>query len=111
MGDITTKPWGYEEMLVNNGKYVVKRIIVFEGHRISLQLHKKKHETWFVKSGTGEAIINGVTRYYEAGFMVDIPPQTIHRLHSIKGDTELLEVSTPELGDVVRLEDDYGRTK
>lgn len=87
------KPWGYEEILEKNEFYVIKRIFVKKGHRLSKQYHNKKTETWIFPDGT----------------IKHIPPKTIHRLEAKGGDLEILEVSTPELDDVVRLEDDYNR--
>jgi mannose-6-phosphate isomerase-like protein (cupin superfamily) len=87
------KPWGYEEILEENKHYVIKRIFVKKGHRISKQYHKIKTETWI----------------YPDGKIENIPPGKIHRLEAKKKDIEIIEISTPELDDIIRLEDDYGR--
>ena len=105
------KPWGFEEIIVNNNRYVIKRITVKEGHRLSLQFHKEKHETWFVISGSGAITLGERVIDCSAGTLVDIPPCTVHRVYAGKGGIVIFEVSTPELEDIVRLEDDYGRTK
>ena len=105
---ITEKPWGREELLVS-APYVAKRITVNEGHRISLQYHENKHETWYVLEGFGIMLIGDKRLNYVSGDMEVIPPGTVHRITAVKGRTVLLEVSTTELDDVVRLEDDYGR--
>ena len=105
---ITEKPWGREELLVS-APYVVKRLIVNEGHRISLQYHEKKHETWYVLEGFGIMLIGDKMLNYVPGDMEVIEPGTVHRVTAVAGQTVLLEVSTTELDDVVRLEDDYGR--
>jgi len=103
------KPWGFEEILVNNGRYVIKRLTVKEGHRLSLQLHRVKCETWLIQSGFGAITLGDSFSNCSAGKMFDIPPNTTHRVFAGKGDVVILEVSTPELEAIVRLEDDYGR--
>jgi len=103
------KPWGYEEILVNNGRYVIKRLTIKEGHRLSLQLHRVKYETWLIQSGFGAITLGDSFSNCSAGKMFDIPPNTPHRVFAGKGDVVILELSTPELQDIVRIEDDYGR--
>lgn len=111
MLDIVDKPWGYEVVLVNNGRYVVKELGIRQDHRISLQYHKKKHETWFIWEGEGAVTIGGIMESYHPGKIFDIPSKTVHRIYSGKGLTKVIETSTPELNDIVRVEDDYGRVK
>jgi mannose-6-phosphate isomerase-like protein (cupin superfamily) len=101
---IISKPWGAEKVLVNNGRYVIKKIFVKEGHRLSLQYHKAKDETLLVWKGK---VMLG-TDIKGVGTIINIPHNTHHRIEALK-DTVIYEVSTPELDDVVRLEDDYGR--
>ena len=105
---ITEKPWGREELLVS-APYVAKRITVNEGHRISLQYHEKKHETWYFLEGYGVMLVGDIMSNYVPGSMEVIAPGVVHRITAVAGRTVLLEVSTMELDDVVRLEDDYGR--
>ena len=105
------KPWGYEELLVNNGVYVVKKLFVRKNERLSLQLHKSKKETWLVWKGKGEIVLGTETIEFEIKELpkiIDIPAGTIHRVCA-DTDTYIYEVSTPELEDVVRLQNDYGR--
>lgn len=112
MGEIIQKPWGKEEILVKNDKYVIKRIMVAISHRMSLQYHRIKRETWIVVKGSGLLTLGGETSPYQEGDIVDIPSNTIHRVYAngAKGvNTVIFEISTPELDDVVRLADDYGR--
>lgn len=106
---MTEKPWGYEKILENNGIYVVKEIFVKARRRLSLQYHKKKIETLFLVMGDG---------YYSNGKSFEVPikmkpifiaPNVTHRIGSTGTDSLWVEVSTTELEDVVRLEDDYGR--
>ncbi len=102
------KPWGYELWWTVTDRYVGKLIHVNQGHALSLQYHQIKHESMFLISGEAEIVLNGEARRFHAGEAVVIPPPTQHRLSAIT-DIDVIEVSTPELDDVVRLEDRYGR--
>ncbi len=111
----TEKPWGYELLFARTPKYAGKIIFIKKGHRLSLQYHEKKDESMYIYDGKirleiEEADGRMVSNIAEPGYCVRIPPLTKHRLEAIE-DTTLLEVSTPELEDVIRVEDDYGRTK
>ena len=107
------KPWGHELIWARTDRYVGKILHIEPGHLLSLQYHEQKDETIFVL--TGEIIF----RVHEDGELVERPmregeryhitPGTIHQMEAVVV-TDLLEVSTPELDDVVRLEDRYGRT-
>jgi len=107
------KPWGYEELLEHNEKYVVKRLMMKRGHACSLQYHALKHETIYVLSGKLK-IYSGVKvdEIEESIFLphevIAIPPLLIHRMEGVE-DSIYLESSTPELDDVFRLEDRYNR--
>lgn len=103
------KPWGYELWFVHNNKYVGKIIFVKKGHRLSKQYHKKKHETHFTLEGKYIMEINGRKRVVKVGQTLEIFPGTVHRMHAKFCDAKIVEISTPEVWDVVRLEDDYGR--
>ena len=107
------KPWGYELRWATTGRYVGKVIHVNAGHALSLQYHNEKDETILLWSGRlllevqeGEQLVE---REMQPGDRVHISPKTIHRMTAIE-DCDIFEVSTPELHDVVRLEDRYGRT-
>ena len=102
------KPWGKEEWLVLNDKYCLKRLYVNEGHKLSLQYHEVKKETMILEEGTCDLIKNGERILMRYGEPYTINPKDVHRLVAYK-DTTILEVSTPEVDDVVRLEDDYER--
>lgn len=102
------KPWGREE-LSYLGRYAAKMLFVTEGQRLSLQLHELKDETFLVHRGTPEITIGATTRVYAEGEIVRVPAGTVHRIAAPFGDVEIFEASTPELDDIVRLEDDYGR--
>ena len=107
------KPWGYELHWAKTERYVGKLIHVNAGHALSLQYHNQKDETIYLASGLllfeikeGEHLVR---REMKPGEAVHITPKTVHRMTAID-DSDIYEVSTPELHDVVRLEDRYGRT-
>ncbi len=109
----TEKPWGYELLFARTPKYAGKIIFVKKGHRLSLQYHEKKDESMYIYQGKVRIETSGAggrmgSKIAQPGYCIRIPPRTRHRLEAIE-DTTLLEVSTPELEDVIRLEDDYGR--
>jgi mannose-6-phosphate isomerase len=108
------KPWGYELLFALTPFYAGKLIFVKKGHRLSLQYHKKKDETIYLHQGKVRLEIEEegkmVSKTFEPGQSVRVPPGTKHRLQAIE-DSTFFEVSTTELDDVVRLEDDYGRAK
>jgi mannose-6-phosphate isomerase-like protein (cupin superfamily) len=112
------KPWGYELHWAKTGRYVGKLIHVNAGHALSLQYHNQKDETIFLWAGrmTFEIGRDGdstpdaplTQREMTPGEAVHITPKTVHRMTAIT-DCDIFEVSTPELDDVVRLKDRYGR--
>ena len=106
------KPWGYELIWAHTDRYVGKVLHVNEGHKLSLQYHVKKDETIHLQTGRMLLVVdegNGyVERELKVGESYHIKPGTKHRMVAIT-DCDILEVSTPELDDVVRLEDSYGR--
>jgi mannose-6-phosphate isomerase-like protein (cupin superfamily) len=106
------KPWGYELIFAKTGRYVGKILHINRGESLSLQYHEIKEETLYVVSGELRLTIevDGDRRdvLMRGGEAFHIPPRMIHRMEALE-DTDLAEVSTPELDDVVRLEDRYGR--
>lgn len=130
------KHWGYE-LWISDGKstpYALKRIFFKSGNRTSLQVHEKKFETNYVLSGSGKLYkskekfdiqtflekgmdSNSILNYeslmevidLEAGVTFNISPGYVHRVVAIT-DLEFIEVSTPELDDVIRLQDDQNRS-
>ena len=108
----TEKPWGYELLFALTSNYAGKVIFVKKGHRLSLQYHEKKDETMYVYQGKLllEIEQNGKMSKSEvtSGNSIRVPVMTKHRIKAVE-DTYVFEVSTPELEDVVRLSDDYGR--
>ena len=107
------KPWGYEIVWSHCEKFVGKILCINSGHSLSRQYHKIKEETIFVLSGTLLLEVGMGAKMEQInlsrGQSYHITPGTIHRFCAKFGDVELSEVSTPELNDVVRLEDDYNR--
>jgi quercetin dioxygenase-like cupin family protein len=106
------KPWGYELHWARTDRYVGKILHINAGHALSLQYHNLKDETIYVQSGRllYEIERNGVMQKIDMkpGDSIHVTPKTVHRMTAIE-DTDVLEASTPELDDVVRLEDRYGR--
>ena len=108
------KPWGGEELLAHTQDYALKRICVRQGSRPSLQYHERKSESLYLLEGKlgieiGDNLDSLAIEEILPGQVVDIPRGTIHRVFALL-DSVLIEVSTPELDDVVRLQDDYGRS-
>ena len=109
------KPWGFELLFAHTPRYAGKLLFIKKGHRFSLQYHKKKDETLYILEGKALLEIEGndgqlVQSEVSSDYCFRVPPLTKHRLQAIE-DTVIFEVSTPELEDVVRVDDDYGRTK
>ena len=121
------KPWGHEEIFEINPSYVIKKLFINAGHRLSVQYHDIKHETliavsgkiWLRKGSVGTANAKVAAEWpkdegtlnkfvLHQGSVEVIEPCTIHQIIA-EEDSIILECSTPELDDVVRLEDVYGR--
>ena len=112
---IIDKPWGKEELLEINDHYMVKKLTMRKGHRCSLQYHKQKKETIYVLSGqlkiySGPAENKLIVKIYGPNETITLPPGTVHRMEGVE-DCVYLEASTPQMEDVVRIQDDYNRTK
>ncbi len=108
------KPWGYELIFAHTDRYVGKILHVDAGHALSLQYHEKKDETLFLKEGEVELQVeeNGemVSIVLRGGDSYRISPFTKHRMVAGASGCDIIEVSSPELDDVIRLEDRYGRS-
>jgi mannose-6-phosphate isomerase len=105
----TEKPWGYEDLWALNSKYAAKVIHINKNSRLSLQKHNEKHESIYVMSGTLTVVVNEDIIVLEKGQSLCIPAKVVHRFCATDEDVRILEVSTPELDDVIRIEDDYNR--
>lgn len=110
---ITEKPWGKEVLVEKTDKYVFKEILMIKGTRCSLQSHQRKCETIYVDSGKIELEIvlpDGQSDFdiFGPGQAYTIFPGIIHRVKVLES-CRLFEVSTPELDDVTRHQDDYNR--
>ena len=107
------KPWGYELRWAITDRYAGKILHVKKGEALSLQYHDRKDEYQYVVKGAIDMELGGpdgqlTTRRMKVGDTLHITPGTRHRLTAVE-DTDIFEVSTPEIDDVVRLEDRYGR--
>jgi quercetin dioxygenase-like cupin family protein len=106
------KPWGHELIWARTDRYVGKILHIEPGHTLSLQYHNKKDESIHVLRG--EIILRiqkdeaMTERRVPAGESFHLPPKTIHQFEAVTA-SDLLEASTPELDDVIRLKDRYGR--
>ena len=113
MNKTIEKPWGKEEILELNDRYMLKRLTMNENCRCSLQYHNKKRETIYVLSGELR-ILQGMQKenlqsyVYKAGDVVTIEAKLLHRMEGIIKSV-YLEASTPDTDDTVRIEDDYNR--
>jgi mannose-6-phosphate isomerase-like protein (cupin superfamily) len=108
------RPWGTFTVLDDDGTHKVKRIVVLPGKRLSYQRHARRSEHWFIVRGTALVTMNGDERQVVAGDSVDIPVGTNHRIeNTAETDVVFVEVQHGEYfgeDDIVRLEDDFGRT-
>jgi mannose-6-phosphate isomerase len=109
------KPWGYEEVWACTAKYSGKILVIRPGCSLSRQYHNIKEETIYVLEGHLRVEIGSKNTgikvdHLDPGQVMHIPPKTVHRFCAEDDEVKLIEVSTPELDDVVRIEDFYGRT-
>ena len=108
------KPWGWELIWAHGDAYVGKVLLVRAGESLSLQFHREKDESWYVQSGRARLELGDAGQealdeeVVTAGACFRFRPGTVHRVSALE-DTTILEVSTPQLEDIVRLEDRYGR--
>jgi mannose-6-phosphate isomerase len=109
------KPWGYELIYAATDRYCGKILFIKAGEQLSLQFHKEKDETIYVQSGRLELEMGDPGKPVDVevvgpGRAFRLPRGTVHRMRALE-DTIVLEASTPEVDDVVRLEDRYGRAE
>lgn len=110
---VTKKPWGEEHLFAETDNYCGKLIFITKGHRLSLQYHREKEETFYVLRGRLSVMVGSTRRslrkkLLKPGDILHLPPGTIHRTCAITRCC-LIEVSSPQQGDIVRLADDYKR--
>ena len=105
------KPWGYEIWFAETDRYVGKYIFIEKGKRLSYQYHEVKDETLLVINGQGIIVLNRTVIPFNEGDAQHIAPYVKHRIEATDTDMGIIEISTPEVDDVVRLEDDYGRVE
>ena len=108
------KPWGHELIWAHTERYVGKILHVKAGHALSLQYHERKDETIHLLSGqmrfwAGPSPEELIEVPFHAGQSFRIQTGTVHRMEAVT-DIDILEASTPELDDVVRIQDRYGRS-
>ena len=111
--DRTLRPWGWFETLAEGPGYRVKRLLIHQGQRISLQRHHHRSEHWVVVAGQGLMHLDGREWELAPGSTVLIAAQAVHRASALLGDLELIEVQRGrELSedDIERLADDFGRS-
>ena len=110
----TEKPWGWELLWARADTYIGKLLFVSAHHSLSLQFHNEKDESWYVLEGRAELEMGApgdpmpASEVVGPGAAFRIRPGTVHRVAALE-DTLILEVSTPHLDGIVRLEDRYGR--
>ena len=112
------KPWGHEVIFAATERFAGKLLEIRAGERLSLHFHREKHEMLYVLQGavrlfveeavSGPAPAPMASYAIETGEAFELPPGTVHRIEAIR-DALLVEASSPEVDDVVRLADDYGR--
>ena len=114
VSDDSIRPWGHYHVLSDGDGYKTKSITVKPGKRLSYQKHARRSEHWFVVRGEGTVVLNGMSSDVRAGSAVDVPVGVAHRIANT-GDEDLVfvEVQHGEYfgeDDIVRLEDDFGRS-
>ena len=107
------RPWGTYEILSSGSGYQIKKLVILQNQKISLQYHKQRSEHWIVIAGRGQAICGNRNISIKPGSHIFVGKNTVHRLENNKsGDLVIIEVQMGnylEEGDIVRLQDEYGR--
>ena len=112
--NVTNRPWGSYQVLLDDEDCKVKKIIVHPGENPSYQYHYKRSEDWIIISGEGEVVLNDKTIHVKAGSRIHVPVLTRHKIKN-NGTSNLvfIEIQTGTYfgeDDIVRLEDKYGRS-
>lgn len=113
MSQITIKPWGREELITLDKNYVLKKITMNKNCQCSLQYHEIKNETIYVLEGRLKVLFGKNKTDLKEIFLgphdsIELKSPTVHRMYGVEKSI-YLEASTPELNDVIRIDDDYGR--
>lgn len=109
-----SRPWGYYLELIESENQKTKYIFVKQGNRLSYQRHSQRSEHWFIVSGPALVTINGEQSVLYGGDSIDIPVGTDHRIEALQTPVEFIEVQTGTYfgeDDIIRLDDDYGRSE
>ena len=111
---IVQKPWGTEEWIGSNEHYVFRILNIRKGERVSLHYHERKIETLYIDKGSAIYTLirpgeEKQERIIKAGDIIEPKPFEIHREEALE-DLRIFEVSTPDMEDIIRVEDDYGRS-
>lgn len=111
--DSVEKPWGREVIFAATDRFAGKLLEIRAGERLSIHFHRDKHEMLYVLRGAVRLFVGETSHSMQrhdlaAGQAFELPPGTVHRVEAVS-DAVLVEASSPELDDVVRLADDYGR--
>ena len=112
MREITNRPWGSYEVLLDEPTYKVKRIVLKPEQSLSLQYHNNRFEDWVIVQGDGIVSVGDLSSRCVVGDSFHIPPTKIHRAIAGKLGLTFIEVQRGicDEDDIVRLEDNYGRT-
>jgi len=105
---IVNKPWGYEKWIALEDKYCLKEIFMKAGFKSSLQYHKVKDETNYTLKGKGILTCDGQGYSMTRGMSFHIFPNSVHRVEAVT-DLTMIEASTPEVDDIIRIQDDFSR--
>lgn len=110
---VIKKPWGEELWISSNKHYIIRILHLNKGERVSFHYHKKKIETLYIIKGKAKYILQKPgedvqERIIKPGDVLEHEPFEIHREEALE-DMEIIEISTPPIEDIVRVEDDYGR--
>ena len=113
--DESVRPWGHYEVLTDGPDFKTKTITVRPGKRLSYQRHAQRSEHWFVVRGTGVVTLDGCFVHVQPGVAVDVPVGVAHRIENTHDSSDLVFVEVQHgdyfgEDDIVRLEDDFGRS-
>jgi len=110
---IEQRPWGYFEVLSENEKFKVKKIVLAPNQRLSLQKHKLRNEHWYILEGEADVTLNENLISLKKGQSIDIPQDYKHRVaNNSTSNTVLIEIQTGSYfgeDDIIRFDDDYKR--